>query len=114
MTRLTIHGRRLVKHNRLPAEFFGKHVTFVTSYVHVPAFERESCFLFMIKCRRNPALFVVAVCTSHYPVARCELPAMGIQVAAFALCGSSFELSSLRPVLQFVTIVAGDRAMRAQ
>ena len=114
MTRFTIHGRGLVKHNSLPADFFGQHVTFVTSYVHVPAFKRESRFLFMIKCRRNPTLFVVAVCTSRYPVARDELPSVGIQVAAFALGGSSFELSSLCPVLQFMTIVAGDRAVRAQ
>ena len=67
----------------------------------------------VIKCRRHPALGVVAVRAVRLPIPGHELPVVSIVVAGFALLWRAFEprLSLRRGLVAFP---AGHRAVRAQ
>ena len=96
MTFRALQRRRLVKENLFAGDLPHGLVTKVTLHVGVTALERELRPLIVIKCRRHPSHYVVAVCARRFSRLCHELPAVGVRVAFLAALRCSFELCLLR------------------
>jgi hypothetical protein len=86
----------LVKQNLLAGNLTRDCVTTVTFHVGVTTLERELSSLVVIKCRRHPSLYVVAVRAGRFSCFCSELTAMPVRMAFLAALGRSLELCLFR------------------
>ena len=109
----TFCGSWLVEGHVFVTNWLREFVTLVTWHVGMAAFQREMRTCVVIERRWHPALNIVAIgagCLSFLH----KLPAVGIDVARFALLRRTLELNFPRIRLHFVALTATNGAVRPE
>lgn len=113
VTRVALKGRGLVENHGISVDESIQRVALVAFDAGMSAGEREFGALVVVKCGRNPALFIVTWSAEGFAGAVRKLAAVGFNVAAFAGQCGSLELNFLFARGHFVASAAGYSAMRA-